>query len=89
MDIDFKITAWERVVVPEHLEDKVLEKIKDGSLRTANEVCIYLANLDIYGKYEGILEDTIISMSIEENNGNPTIEVIGDEGEYIFNNVIK
>jgi len=88
MDFDFKITTWERVNVSEEHEQKVLQAIKEGKITSSNDVFDFLADkMDFrYINFRCIkLSETDEQMTVEENGGCSTIEVI-DNGEEIFNN---
>jgi len=85
MDFDFKITAWERVNVNEEDEGKVLQAIKDGKIKSSNDVYEFLGY-----QTKGIdchkIDDTEEQMTLERNNGYTTIDVIDDEGDSIWQN---
>ena len=80
MNFDFKITTWERVTVePEH-EEQLLRLIQEGTITSANQVFHYFdANCEQ-------LDDVGEQMTVEENGGASTIEVVGDNGENVFSN---
>ena len=80
--VDFKITNWERIEIPEDKIQEVIERIKNGTCTQASDL------MDI-GSYEGVLEDTGEQMSITENDGQCTIDVIADDGDPIFDNTQK
>jgi hypothetical protein len=81
MQFDFKITTWERVTVDQEDEQKVLEAIKDGSVTSANDIFNLCDNADY-----NILAETEEQMTVEENGGSSTIEVIDADGNTIFSN---
>lgn len=86
MDFDFKITTWERVNVPKEQEGIVLEAIKSGRITSSNDLHDFLAEEG----YEIDTECSVIAeveeqMTIEENGGSSTIEVL-DEGKPIYQN---
>jgi hypothetical protein len=88
MHIDFKITGWERVEIPEEMEEEVLSKIKDGTITTANDI-FALPNANPDGSLRcDMLPDVTESMSVEENGGASTIEAFADNqsGDLIFKN---
>lgn len=80
MYVDFKITCWERVSIPEERKEEIIEKIKNGTISTAN---------DLFEEYEdevhleGVIAETEEYMIPEENDGQATIE-IGEKGEETF-----
>jgi hypothetical protein len=81
MQFDFKVTTWERVTVNEKDEQKVLDAIKDGTLTCSS---------DIYDLFENVECKILIGleeqMTVEENGGSSTIEVIDADGSTIFSN---
>jgi hypothetical protein len=84
MQIDFKITTWERITIPQELEQEVLKAIQNEEISSADDL------IEMFGDEcfnEGILSDVNQQMSIEENDYNATIEVINDKGNTIFDNV--
>jgi len=86
MDFDFKVTTWERVNVPEELEEAVLKAVESGRIETSNELCDWLTNngheVDI--EYE-IIPEVEEAITVEENGGCSTIEV-RVSGEVVFHN---
>ena len=84
MQIDFKITTWERITIPQELEQEVLKAIQNEEITNADDL------IEMFGDEcfnEGILSDVSQQMTIEENDHNATIEVINDKGNTIFDNV--
>jgi len=85
MKFDFKITTWERVTVREENEQEVLQAIKNGKIESANDIYDFLADKgDMNIEYEK-LTDVDEQMSVEDNDGASTIEVV-DAGKTIFSN---
>lgn len=85
MKFDFKITTWERVTVKEENEQEVLQAIKNGKIESANDIYDFLADKgDINIECE-ILTEVDEQMSVEDNDGASTIEVV-DAGKTIFSN---
>ena len=84
MQIDFKITTWERITVPKELEQEVIKAIASEEITCADDL-IEMFGDDCFN--EGILSDVSQQMSIEENDHNATIEVPNDKGDTIFDNV--
>ena len=81
--VDIKITGWERL----HFRDdadmqKVIESIKKDGLE-----CIYEEELG-YSTVESLAE-TNDYMTVEENDGEPTIEVYDGSVNEIWNNSKK
>lgn len=83
MYIDFKVTAWERVEIPEEIEQEVLEKIQNGEIKSANEVFEKCQHDELNCE---MLLDTSLQMKIEENDFNSTIEVFNDDSALIWKN---
>ena len=84
MQIDFKITTWERITIPQELEQEVIKAIQNEEISSADDL------IEMFGDEcfnEGILSDVSQQMSIEENDHNATIEIINDKGNTIFDNV--
>ena len=84
MQFDFKVTSWQRITVPQEQEEKVLDAIKRGDINTASDVYNFLADEGNVSS-ETLLE-TETEMTLEDNGGFSTIEVIGVEGESLFKN---
>lgn len=84
MEFDFKITTWERVTVSKENENKVLEALKNNKINSADDVYNLLEE-------DGNIDCTVLlecneSMTLQENGGCSTIEVIDDLGEIVFKN---
>lgn len=80
MHVDFKITTWERVEVPEGKEEEILQAIKDGKITSAEELCQYdPENID--GSEHLVNCDE--QMSLEKNEGFSTIEVISNDSDSV------
>lgn len=85
MQFDFKITVWERVTVPSEKEAEILELIKSGEITSAQDIYDHLgedADLACIEK----LFDTETPLTVADNEGYATIDVIGDGGESLFRN---
>jgi hypothetical protein len=83
--LDVKHTIWQRIEfdTKEQMLD-VQERLKSGELTTGLDVIDHLAG-DCEIEY---LYDTLEEMYPEENQGNPTIEIMNDEqGEVIWKNI--
>jgi hypothetical protein len=80
--VDFKITAWERVSIGDERLDEVLEKIKNGNIQTSTDL-FYTLNDDCSN--EGILYETGEQLSLQDNDGYSTIEIIQD-GRTLYGN---
>ena len=84
MQVDFKITTWERITIPQELGLKVIKAIQNEEITSADDL-IEMFGDDCFN--EGILSDVSQQMTIEENDHNATIEIINDKGNTVFDNV--
>lgn len=82
MDFDFKVTTWERVKVSADKEKEVLEGIKSGKITCSSDIW----NIDDNASIAVINDIAPEQMSKEDNNNNPTIEVLDSNGNNIYNN---
>lgn len=87
MKFDFKITAWERVEVPEELEAAVLEKVKSGDLRTTNEIISFVEDRGGSVSWE-VIPECEEYLTPQDNGGEATIEVMED-GEFLYTNSLN
>ena len=79
--IDVKVTIWGRLHFKDDTDlNKLIELLKQGN--TTNDLCDEKLG---FSEYE-ILYETEEELSLEENNGNPTIEVF-DEGTLLWTNI--
>ena len=78
MYADFKITIWERIIIPEDLEKEFVILAKTGKIYSVDSASI-LGNR-ILEKYE-LLLDTSSIIKPENNGGAPTIEIHSNENE--------
>jgi len=79
MEFDFKVTVWRRVTVPTHLEELVLEKIKDGTIATDDDLYEFTDSLEeIDGLSNEFLLETAESVTPKQ------VEVLNDSGEIIY-----
>lgn len=80
--LDVKLTIWERIEFEseEQMKD-VLSKLKNNELVSSNDVCDYINSSTV------LLEDTTEEISIYENDGQPTMEILNEDGDTIWNNV--
>ena len=67
MYLDFKVTVWERVFIPEEMKDEVLRGLEDGSIQNQGDLPF---DLDFESE---TMYDTGDQMSLEENEGQATI----------------
>jgi hypothetical protein len=81
MDFDFKVTTWERIRVPKEKEQEVLKAIEDGKVTCANDIYGICDDAELH-EIDGLASE---QMSIEENDGQSTIEV-EEDGETLYQN---
>jgi hypothetical protein len=80
--IDFKITTWERVSVPDDQLDEIIEQIKNGEINSSSDLCDECED----ASFEGTIDETAEQMSPSENDGQSTIEAFKDDGESVYDN---
>ena len=86
MEFDFKITTWERVTVRGENEQEVLQAIKNGEIESANDIYDFLADKGVMNVDCEKLTQVDEQMSVEDNDGASTIEVLDSAGKTIFSN---
>lgn len=84
MKVAFKITIWEEVEIPENLEDKVLIDLKNKEIKSADDLCNKYSELS-----SDVILDTSTQMTVKENKGSHTIEVLDENGKSMWNNLPK
>lgn len=81
--VDVKVTIWQRLHFKRSADmDRIVEVLK------ATGETNHVVDEDLGFTYMQTLDETEDSMTVEENDGNPTIEVYRD-GEGIWDNVKK
>lgn len=85
MEYYFKVTSWEKVTVPEDKEQLLLDAIKNGDIRYSSDVHdLFASDDDVYP--DCMLDPgTAMPMTVEDNKGRSTIEVMNG-GELIYKN---
>lgn len=79
--IDFKVTTWNRIYIPDKSVRKIKDALKKGNIE--NESDVY--NIDDDCEYEHLFEvDTPITL--KENKGISTIEAYNEDGKQIYKN---
>ena len=89
--IDEKITIWDRFSIDEEHKESLLEFLKDNPTSDLSDVLEWADSQGIDGEHSTLL-DTGEVMTVEENDGNCTLEITQDAesqlaGECLFNNV--
>ena len=88
MNVDFKISVWERVSISDAnktQKNNIKNAIKSGEISTSQDLFDYCTENDIPCSFDGNIDETEQKLSLEENDGYSTIEII-DDGETIFTN---
>ena len=81
--IDVKVTVWQRLHFKENADmDRVVEILK------ATGDTDFIADDDLGFRYMQTLDETEDRMTVEENDGNPTVEVYRD-GNDLWDNAQK
>lgn len=84
MQIDFKITTWERVEIEDDaLLEEIKSKLEDGTIHSSNSLITYCDDNNINCEYMGIVLETEHQLTPEENNGETTIEILSDNGSTV------
>ena len=79
--LDIKFSVWERVEFEsEEQMNDVLEKLKSKELVTGYDVMEYIES------YSEPIDDTLEELSLEDNGGSPTMEIMDDNGNIIWHN---
>lgn len=81
MNIDFKISTWERAEIPEEFEEQILKATKEGKITSINDLDDLLDEIDKnktdFIKWE-VLPEVEEYLNIEDNGGQATIEITDD-----------
>lgn len=85
MHIDFKITTWERVHIPNGKEEIVRKALEEGKIQSANDVWgISEQNFTSPNYWEPELErlvEVVEQISPEENDGQTTVEAYEEKND--------
>jgi len=73
MYCDFKISTWERINIPEDIEDKFIELLKSGDIKSVSDA-IWHFGAKANDNYEK-LYDVDEQLTPFNNGGAPTIEL--------------
>lgn len=88
MYFDFKMTVWERVEVPEEFEKVIAEKIRTGEILTTDDVYNEVQKLNpALEASHVVIDDTECYMNPENNNNDPTIEIMDQDNKGFYNSV--
>ena len=81
--LDFKITSWKRVHIPDELVDEVIEQLKQGDVDAPYDI---MEKSGVYLDPAGTDEECEEPMTLDENDGASTQELYGDDGSIIYRN---
>jgi hypothetical protein len=81
--LDFKITSWKRVHIPDELVDEVIELLKQGDVDTPYDL---VETSGIYFDPAGPDEECEEPLTLEENDGASTQEMYNDDGQILYRN---
>ena len=82
MKIDFLIQGWERYDVPDELAEEIVAKIESGEIRNGGDI---MEQYEDCANSEGLILDTVHEITVEQNAGEPTIEIEMD-GKTVYEN---
>ena len=83
MRVSFKEIVWYNVNIPIDKEELVLKEIQNGNISCSRELH---DNFDISGIHD---IETSKELSIENNEGDTTIEIYNSEGKELYTNSKK
>lgn len=81
--LDFKITSWKRIHIPDEKVEEVIQKLKEGDCDAPYDL---LEEKGIYFDVTGPDEECEEPLTIEENGGASTQEIYNTDGEIIYRN---
>jgi len=81
--LDFKVTVWKRIHIPDNRVDEVIEKLKSGVDETPYNL---LEDDDFYYNPQGVDEESEEAISVSENGEQSTQEIYNSVGEIIYKN---
>jgi hypothetical protein len=83
--LDFKITSWKRVYVPDEKVQETIEKLKSGDCDAPYDL---LEDDEYYFSPGGADEECEEPMLPDENAGASTQELYNSDGEILYKNGI-
>ena len=82
--LDFKITTWKRIRIPDEKLEEVIQKLKEGGCDAPYDIVDEID--DCYIDYCDIDLECEEPMTVEENGGASTQEIYNTDGEIIYKN---
>ena len=87
MEFHFKITTWESVTVPEECQEEVYQAIKSGEITSSSDIFDFLQDQKEIDETEcEVIEEVEEQMSVDENGGCSTIEILDENGNTVWGN---
>lgn len=84
--LDFKVTSWKRIHIPDEKVEEVIQKLKEGDCDTPYDLA---DETGIYFDTSLPFEECEEPLTIEENGGGSTQELFNNKGELIYKNGIS
>jgi hypothetical protein len=81
--LDFKVTMWRKLHIPDEMVEEVIEQLKNGDCDTPYDI---VEELGVY--FDTISDDEACEepMLPSENNGASTQELYNSDGDMIYQN---
>lgn len=80
--LDVKHTVWTRQTFSSLAEmEDIKEKFEEGEFRTSEDAYDHMADFSAQ-----TLEETFTEMNVYDNEGESTIEIVGEDGSIIYKN---
>lgn len=84
MYIDFKISLWERITVPQEIQVEFKNKVLSGQIKSPFDAFIHFGD-KLNPDYEKLI-DTVQMVNIDNNGGEATIQLFDKRHNLIFSN---
>lgn len=84
MYVDFKITLWERIKIPQEIEVEFKNKVLSGQIKSPVDAFIHFGD-QLNPDYETLI-DTVQMVKLENNEGEATIQLFDKRHNLIFSN---
>lgn len=81
--LDFKISSWKRIYIPNDKVEEVIKRLKNGDVDTPYDL---VEEEGIYFNPCGVDEECEEPLTVEENDGASTQELYSSEGNIIYKN---
>ena len=81
--LDFKVTSWKRVFIPDDKIQETIEKLKAGDSDVPYDLIMEDGYYESTGDIDQICEEPMLT---NENDGWPTQELYDDNGNIVYRN---